>query len=75
MRNALLQQLLGSGIARPGPHGMGIDSAADGSLLDADGAVEPRVQVLGSLRIGCLWESLAIPELRAQAAQAATALL
>lgn len=70
MRNALLQQLLGSGIARPGPHGMGIDSAADGSLLDADGVVEPRVQVLGSLRIGCLWESLAIPELRAQAAHA-----
>ena len=29
----------------------------------------------GSLRIGSLWESLAIPELRAQAAQAAIALL
>lgn len=74
MRNPLLQQLLGSGLARPGPHGMGIDSAPDGSLIDADGAVEPRVQVLGSLRIGRLWESLAIPELRGQAAQAAVAL-
>ena len=75
MRNPLLQQLLGSGIARPGPHGIGLDSAADGSLIDADGNLEPRVQVLGSLRIGGLWESLAIPELRAQAAQAAIALL
>jgi len=75
MRNALLQQLLGSGLGRPGPHGMGIDSAPDGSLIDADGAIEPRVQVLGSLRIGRLWESLAVPELRAQAAAAAVAVL
>jgi uncharacterized NAD(P)/FAD-binding protein YdhS len=75
MRNTLLQQMLGSGVARSGPHGIGIDSAPDGSLIDADGNVQPRVQVLGSLRIGRLWESLAIPELRGQAAQAATALL
>jgi uncharacterized NAD(P)/FAD-binding protein YdhS len=75
MRNALLQQLLGSGLARPGPHGIGVDSADDGSLIDADGKAEPHVQVLGSLRIGNLWESLAIPELRGQAAQAAVALL
>ena len=71
MRNPLLQQLLGSGVGRAGPHGIGLDTAADGSLVDADGVVEPRIQVLGSLRIGRLWESLAIPELRAQAAVAA----
>lgn len=75
MCNPLLQQLLGSGIARPGAHGIGLDTAADGCLVDADGNPEPRVQVLGSLRIGGLWESLAIPELRVQAAQAAAALL
>ena len=75
MRNPLLQHLLGSGIARPGPHGIGIDSSADGSLLDADGVVDARIRVVGSLRIGTLWESLAIPELRAQAAHAAQALL
>ncbi|MBN8800299.1 MAG: pyridine nucleotide-disulfide oxidoreductase [Lysobacteraceae bacterium SCN 69-123] len=74
MRNPLLQQMLGSGVARPGPHGIGIDSAPDGSLLDADGVAEPRIQVLGSLRIGRLWESLAIPELRVQAQQAAARL-
>lgn len=71
MRNPLLQQLLGSGVGRAGPHGIGLDTAADGSLVDADGVVEPRIQVLGSLRIGRLWESLAIPELRGQAAAAA----
>lgn len=75
MRNPLLQQMLGSGVACPGPHGIGVGSAADGSLLDADGMADARIRVVGSLRIGTLWESLAIPELRAQAAQAATALL
>ncbi len=75
MRNPLLQYLLGSGIARPGPHGIGVDSSADGSLIDTDGVADARLQVVGSLRIGTLWESLAIPELRGQAAQAAQALL
>ena len=75
MRNPLLQQMLGSGVARPGPHGIGVDSSADGSLLDADGATDARIRVVGSLRIGTLWESLAIPELRGQAAHAAQALL
>ncbi len=68
MRNPLLQQLLGQGIAMAGPHGIGVDTAADGSLLDADGRANPRLRVIGSLRIGSLWESLAVPELREQAA-------
>ena len=68
MRSPLLQQLLDSGSARPGPHGIGLDSAPDASLLDADGVADARIRVVGSLRIGSLWESLAIPELRVQAA-------
>ncbi|MCS3810207.1 FAD-dependent oxidoreductase [Xanthomonas sp. 4461] len=68
MRNPLLQQLLGQGIAMAGPHGIGVDTAADGSLIDADGQTNPRLRVIGSLRIGALWESLAVPELREQAA-------
>ncbi|WP_115577974.1 FAD/NAD(P)-binding protein [Xanthomonas campestris] len=67
MRNGLLQQLLGQGIATPGPHGIGVDTAANGALLDADGRPNPRLRVIGSLRIGSLWESLAVPELREQA--------
>ena len=73
MRNPLLQQLVGSGVAVAGPHGIGVDTAEDGSLVDADGHADPRVRVIGSLRIGRLWESLAIPELRGQAQQAAMA--
>lgn len=75
MRNPLLQQLLADGHARPGPHGLGLDSEGAGFLLDGQGRTQPGLQVVGSLRIGTLWESLAIPELRGQAQQAATAAL
>ncbi len=75
MRNPLLQQLVGEGLAAPGPHGIGLDSDDKGRLLDAHGRPDGRLHVLGSLRIGTLWESLAVPELRAQAAALATALL
>lgn len=75
MRNPLLQQLVGEGLAAPGPHGIGLDSDDEGRILDAHGHADGRLHVLGSLRIGTLWESLAVPELRAQAAALATALL
>jgi len=71
MHNPLLQQLLGQGIAVPGPHGIGVDTTADGSLINADGRANPTLRVIGSLRTGTLWESLAVPELRQQAASIA----
>lgn len=74
MRNPLLQQLLGCGHALAGAHGIGVATDDAGHLIDADGRADPRIQVLGTLRIGQLWESLAIPELREQASAAATAL-
>ncbi|MEQ4575153.1 MAG: pyridine nucleotide-disulfide oxidoreductase, partial [Gammaproteobacteria bacterium] len=75
MRNPLLQQLLGSGLAVAGPHGIGVDTDDEGCLVDADGEADPRIRVIGSLRIGRLWESLAIPELREQARDVARGLL
>ncbi|MDV3470124.1 FAD/NAD(P)-binding protein [Stenotrophomonas sp. C3(2023)] len=72
LRNPLLRQLLAEGIARPGPHGLGLGSDVEQGLLqDADGGVHADIAVLGSLRIGTLWESLAVPELRQQAEQVA----
>ena len=72
MRNPLVQQLLADGVARPGPHGLGLDTTVEtGHLLDPGGQPHAGIQVVGSLRIGTLWESLAIPELRGQAQQAA----
>ncbi|WP_369039486.1 FAD/NAD(P)-binding protein [Stenotrophomonas maltophilia] len=68
LRNPLLQQLQADGLARPGPHGLGLDSDAEGDRLrSASGQPQARLGVLGSLRIGSLWESLAVPELRQQA--------
>ena len=75
MRNPLLSDLLGKGLARPGPHGIGIDTGVDGELLDAQGRALPDLAVVGSLRIGRLWESIAVPELRGQAESAARRLL
>ncbi|WP_299345451.1 FAD/NAD(P)-binding protein [uncultured Pseudoxanthomonas sp.] len=75
MRNPLLHDLLGKGHAQPGPHGIGLKAARDGRMVDADGHVQPRIFILGSLRIGCVWESIAIPELRGQAETAVRELL
>lgn len=72
LRNPLLQQVLADGYARPGPHGLGLDTSVEhGQLLDSAGRAHAGIQLVGSLRIGTLWESLAIPELRGQAQQAA----
>ena len=73
LRNPLLQQLQADGLARPGPHGLGLDSTVPGDRLRAAGGQpQARLGVLGSLRIGSLWESLAVPELRQQAHALAT---
>lgn len=73
--NPLLQSLLAGGLARPGPHERGLDSAADGRLLDRSGVAQSMLYTLGSPRIGTLWETIAIPDLRVQAAALATRLL
>lgn len=75
MRNPLLSDLLGKGLAVPGAHGIGIRTTADGRVVDAAGRAQSRLLALGSLRIGCLWESTAVPELRGQAEAAVRALL
>jgi uncharacterized NAD(P)/FAD-binding protein YdhS len=63
LEDALVRSLLGSGQARPGPHGLGFATAADGAVL---GPLQDRLWTLGGLRRGDLWESTAIPEIRAQ---------
>ena len=60
----LVRSLIASGQARPGPHGLGFATAADGAVL---GPMQDRLWTLGGLRRGDLWESTAIPEIRVQA--------
>ncbi len=64
LEDPLVRSLLSTGQARPGPHGLGFATAADGAVL---GPLEDRLWTLGGLRRGDLWESTAIPEIRVQA--------
>ena len=71
----LLGSLLRSGIAVADPLGLGLRSDAEGRLLDAHGAPQRAIRLVGALRRGELWESTAVPELRVQAAVAAESLV
>jgi uncharacterized NAD(P)/FAD-binding protein YdhS len=64
---AVARDLLDAGLARPGPHRLGLDVDPDGRVVGADGSVHPRLWVLGPLRRGVLWETTAVPEIRTQA--------
>jgi uncharacterized NAD(P)/FAD-binding protein YdhS len=64
---AVIRDLLDAGLARVGPHRLGLDVDPAGRLVGADGSVQPRLWVLGPLRRGVLWETTAMPEIRAQA--------
>ena len=67
----LMHALRERGRVLPGRQAIGIASTGVGQVLDAHGRPDPRLLVLGALRIGDLWESTAIPELRVQARQVA----
>ncbi|WP_414721041.1 FAD/NAD(P)-binding protein [Streptomyces sp.] len=66
--------LLAAGLATPGPLGIGV--ATDGGrLVDARGGAARPLFTLGAPRRGELWETTAIPEIRAQAREVAEAVL
>lgn len=63
----LLRSLFEQGIATSGPHGSGFLCNAEGALLDAAGKPSPILFNLGPGRLGTLFESIAMPEIREQA--------
>ncbi|MCR3750107.1 FAD/NAD(P)-binding protein [Lentzea californiensis] len=67
----LVHRLLADGTAHPDLVGLGVRTGGDGRMLDRRG--EPsRIFTLGALRRGELFESTAVPEIRAQAARIAS---
>jgi uncharacterized NAD(P)/FAD-binding protein YdhS len=71
-RSPLWANLLASGMASMHPCGIGVRLDDTGRLIDESGATVPGIVCLGSIRQGEEWETTAIPEIRAQAAAAAT---
>jgi uncharacterized NAD(P)/FAD-binding protein YdhS len=74
LRHPLVADLVAGGTARSGPHGLGLDTDEAGRLTDHAGRPWPGVHVLGPARRGRLWETTAVPEIRAQAEQLAATL-
>ncbi|WP_019069884.1 FAD/NAD(P)-binding protein [Streptomyces hokutonensis] len=74
LEDPLWRSLFATGMAVPGPLGMGV-ATRDGRLLDAQGRCTRPLFTLGAPRRGELWETTAIPEIRVQAAALARQLL
>jgi uncharacterized NAD(P)/FAD-binding protein YdhS len=66
-RNPLVDELLSSGLVRPGPYGLGFDATEDGAVINADGVRSRNLWTIGPLRRGGEWETTAAREIRAQA--------
>jgi uncharacterized NAD(P)/FAD-binding protein YdhS len=67
----LYDRLLADGMVRPHPLGLGLDTGTGGAVRTARGELSPALFTIGWMRRGELWESVAIPELRDQAAELA----
>ncbi len=64
----LLQDLFSTGMARPDPLRLGIDTDPAGTVLGADGRPSRFLHALGPPLRGLWYETTAIPEIRSQAA-------
>ena len=69
------QRLVDRGLVRRDKLGLGIETTEDGFVLDAHAEPIDTIAAVGALRRGSLYESTAIPELRAQAAAVADRLV
>lgn len=65
----LLNAMAARGEIRSEELGLGLLTDGEGRVVGAAGTEQPRLWALGALRRGTLWESSAVPELRAQAAR------
>lgn len=63
-KDALTGPLLASGRARLDALRLGLDLDAEGRVLAADGAPDPRLLVLGPPARAAFWETIAVPDIR-----------
>jgi hydroxyacylglutathione hydrolase len=69
--SSLLNSLFAQGLVVAGPHGSGLWTSESGSLRDQNGNFSSVLFYVGPGRQGTLIESIAVPELRQQAAELA----
>lgn len=75
LESALVQNLLQKGATATDELRMGLAATADGVILDAENAPSKQLRTLGTALKGILYESTAMPEIRAQARNLAVKLL
>lgn len=71
----LIANLRDQGLIRPHGLGLGLETTANGTVLDGQGHRSAWLYTLGTPRRGDLWETTAVPELRQQAQAIAATLL
>lgn len=74
-RSTLVGTLVRRGCLQVDPLGLGLLTGPHGEGIDASGRLRRDLLIIGTLRKPDLWESTAVPELRVQAADAASAAL
>jgi uncharacterized NAD(P)/FAD-binding protein YdhS len=71
IEDPLTKSLLEQGLARPDHLFLGLDVDAEGAMIDSSGTPSEFLYAIGPARKGCLWETIAVPEIRVQASQLA----
>jgi uncharacterized NAD(P)/FAD-binding protein YdhS len=71
----LVQSLLQSGRARPGPLDLGLDVSPSCVLLDSEGREQHGLYLIGPATRGCFWEVTSVPAIREQATLVVTHML
>jgi uncharacterized NAD(P)/FAD-binding protein YdhS len=66
LHSPLLDSLLARGLAHPDALFLGLDTSAEGALIDQHGSASDSLYAVGPVRKASLWESTAVPELRDQ---------
>jgi uncharacterized NAD(P)/FAD-binding protein YdhS len=75
VESPLVQTLLGKKLVNTDSLKMGLNAAPDGRIIDKNGETSDEIFTLGTALKGVLWESTAMPEIRAQANKLAATLL
>ncbi len=75
LEDPLVSNLLRRGVVVPDALSLGIETTPDGRVTNSAGIAAPNLFAIGSARKGSLYETTAVPELRAQAKEIAHSLL